>query len=155
MPLSNLSFIKSRLAQNVAGRGSSLIVTWVNVTGGTLNESTGAYVGGVENHYSGVLTAIAVEEVPRYVLRQYQEIQAGDLIVDCGPDPAVTIYPGQDVYLNSGTAPLADLAKSGVQFEFNGRLYVQKKIGDDLADIWSLTVQGVPLLGGLLLTRQT
>ena len=151
----NLSLMKNRLAQTVAGRGSALIVTWTEISGGELNESTGALVGGVENAYSGVMTAIAVEEVPRMVLRQYQEIQAGDLIVECAPDPVVTVYPGQAAYTNSGTLRLATIAGNGVQFLFNGRLYVQAKIGEDLAGLWNLTVQNVPVLGGMLLRRQT
>jgi hypothetical protein len=110
-------------------------------------------VGGEESVFSGVMTALAVEEVPRAVLRQYQEIKAGDLIVECQPSPEVAVYPGQT--LTSGTMPLSALGTSGLQFQFNGRLYVQATIGDDLAGIWNLTVQNVPMVGGLLLRLQT
>lgn len=151
MPLSNLSYIKNRLAKNIA-KGGSLVVTLSTVTGGTLNASTGAFVGGTETVYSGTMQALAIEEVPRSVLRQYQEIQAGDLIVDCQANPQVCIYPGQP---QSGMLSLSGLAQAGLQFQFNGRLYVQAQIGEDLADIWALTVEGVQLMGGLLLRRQT
>lgn len=144
--------IKARLAQTVAGRGTVLTVYWETALGGALNPSTGALTGSAVTLFSGTLTALAVETVPSYALRQFQEIQTGDLIVDCQPDPQVTLCAGQSI---SGTLPLSSLADSGVEFEFNGRLYAQAKITDKLADIWALTVQGVPVLGGLLLRRQT
>jgi hypothetical protein len=151
---SNLSFIKSRMAQTIAlgGRGSALVVTWSGVTGGELNPSTGAMVGGEETIYSGVMPVIALEEVPRSVLRQFQEIQAGDLIVDCLPDPMVTVWGPS--WGGSGVVPLSSLSGQGVQFQWQGKVYAQQKVGEDLASIWALVVSGVNLAGGMLLRRQ-
>ena len=153
--MQNLSLVKNRIARMVGQTGSALIVTWTGTTGGVLNPSTGALAGGVETPYSGIMTAIAVQEVPRTVLRQFQEIRAGDLIVDCLPDPAVTIL-GSGVWgPGSGVVPLSSLAEQGVQFIWNGQLYAQAKIGEGLADIWGLVVGNVNLCGGMLLRRQT
>lgn len=158
---SNLSFIKTRMAQTLSavnpegggGRGTALTLFWTVTEGGELNPSTGALVGGTPTIYSGTMSAIAVQEIPRNVLRQYQEIQAGDLIVDCLPDPDVTVFAEQSPI--SGTIPLSVLANSGVQFMWNEDLYVQKQVGENLASIWALTIEGVELTSAILLRRQT
>lgn len=153
MPMmGSLGFLKNRLAKNIRGRGTALVVFWSSIEGGELNPSTQAMVGGTETYYSGTLTALAVQTIPRESLRQFQEIQTGDLIVDCQPDPEVFIYPGQSI---SGCVPLSAIADSGVQFLYNGNLYVQADVGEQLASIWSLIVEGVPLMDGILLRRQT
>lgn len=157
----NLSFIKNRIAKTMAapspcgggGNGTPLLVTWRSVSGGTYNPSTGAMVGGSETIYSGTLSALVAEAPPKTVLRQFQEIQAGDLIVRTGPNAVVDVFPNQSPV--SGCWPLQALANSGVRFFYNNTWYAQASIGEDLANIWNLVFQGVPLMGGLLLRRAT
>jgi len=163
-----LSFIKHEVARTLAqqGRGvltaemdaagqapvGSLVVYWNVITGGALDAVTGAMLGGVETPVSGTLPAIGEEAQAISRLRQFQEIQAGDLLVDI-PDPAlITLYPGQ---ILSGTMPLSGIATQGVRFGWGGKLYVQKEVGEDLLAAWNTTVQGLKLAGTMLLRSST
>src|ERR1700723_441676 len=82
----------------------ALTVQWNLITGGSVDPVTGAQIGGVETPLSGTLTAIACEEAGRTVLRQFQEIKAGDLCVDLQPLPQIALFPGQ---IQSGVMPLS------------------------------------------------
>ena len=144
---------KLAMDQLVSSAGTQLVVHWVNRTGGTLDEITGYIVGATETPLSGVVQALGVQETPKYVLRQFQEIQAGDLIVDLSADPIVEIFPGQQV--QSGTVALVDLKSQGVRFEWLGRLYSQQDLGKDLAEAWSVVVGGTKMVDTLLLRRET
>jgi hypothetical protein len=96
-----------------------------------------------------------VEEQAKSVLRQFQEILAGDLIVDLAPDAVVTLGPGQG---QSGVVPLRSLALLGPRFELPanpGVLYAPATVGEKLGALWSVSVQGVPVSNTLLLRRST
>jgi hypothetical protein len=147
--MSRLAFVKNRIAGTVAGRGSALMVEWREVSG--VPDELGAF-DGTTTVYSGVLNALAVEEGARTALRQYQEIQVGDLIVDVPADPQVTLYAGQD---QSGVVALAALAGKGPRFQWNGQWYSQKELGEELRDLWQLRVQNVNLMATLLLRKAT
>ena len=164
----NLSFIKHQVAKTLLQQGvntltadldasgqapaGSLVVYFNVITGGELDAVTGAMLGGVETPVSGTMPAIGEEAQAISRLRQFQEIQAGDLIVDI-PDPAlVTLFDGQ---ILSGVVPLPSLATQGVRFGWGGKLYVQKEVGEDLLAAWNTRVQGLKLSGTMLLRSST
>lgn len=68
-------------------------------------------------------------------VRLFAEIETGDVIVD---------FP-QDV-------PLSD--KRGIYFEIDGTAYVQKDVGDALAEYWDLVLGGRRMMRTLVLTRK-
>ncbi len=142
------SFVKHRLELALARNGTPVPVYWSELEGGTTDPLTGAVVGGVETPVSGVIRAFGAEEPPRAVLRQYQEIQAGDLILDVADNAYVTLPDGSTVLLD-------DLSGKGVRLEWGGQLYVQKEIGEDLASAWNVIVQGQRIGRTLLLRRAT
>ncbi len=129
-----------------------LTVYWNQNTGGQLNPSTGATVGGQETLWSGTLPAVAVEEGARTVLRQFSEIAVGDLLVTLPGTPVVTLFPGQ---MDSGTLPLEALADWQPWFEWQGRRYAQKNMSAELRGLWSEAVSGQVIAQGLLLRRAT
>lgn len=153
----NLDFVEYRMRLRLRGTvnitgASDVIVNWTEVDGGALDEVTGALVGGVQTPVSGVIRALGREEPAQTVLRQYAEIQAGDLILEVNPKGLVTLLPDQP---QSGVVSLDDLSGMGVTFEWGGRLYTQKEIGEELAQAWSVIIENRKLYRTLLLKRAT
>ena len=148
----HIPFDQAAIGQLIAAEGSTLVVRWVNQSGGTADPITGAIVGGMTSPQSGFILAIGTQEAPRYLAVQYQEIEVGDLIIDLTPDPIVTIYPGG---VQSGTVPLFDLRELGLRFEWKEKLYSQQELGDRLAEAWSTIIGNTRLVETLLLRRET
>lgn len=133
----------------------ALIVYWNLITGGAKEPVSGALIGGVETPLSGTMPGIVCEEAGRSVLRQFQEIMAGDLIVDIPPCALIALFPGQ---VQSGVQPLSGVITQGVRFGWAGnpgQLYVQAGVGEKLGAAWNVAPQGVPLSGTLLLRKAT
>jgi hypothetical protein len=97
-----------------------------------------------------VLRAFGQEEAARSVLRQYLEIQEGDVILDVDPGGLITLLSPL-----SGTTTLDAIAANGVRFEWDGKLYAQAKIGEKLAQKWSVIVANQRLYRTLLLRPAT
>ena len=153
--MTNIAFARHRIHLQMRGAGglaSDVIVHWIETQGGALDETTGALVGGVETPVSGVLRALSSEQPARSVVRQFAEIQAGDLLLDLAPDPGVEVLPNPVL---SGTVRLDDLAKKGVRFERGGQFYVQKEVGEELARAWTVIVGNQEMMGTVLLRRAT
>jgi hypothetical protein len=153
----NLDFVEYRMRLRLRGTvnltgATDVIVNWTQVDGGTLDAVTGAMVGGVQTPVSGVIRALGMEEPARTVLRQYAEIQAGDVILEVNPHGMVEMLPNQPV---SGVVSLDDVSGQGVRFEWGGRLYAQAEIGEDLAQAWSVIIENRKLYRTLLLRRAT
>lgn len=70
---------------------------------------------------------------------RFSEVTAGDVILD---------FPG-DVTVDGGKQ--LD-ALEGLQFEIDGKPYVQKKAGDALAKSWDLRCNGVAITRTILIT---
>lgn len=72
-------------------------------------------------------------------IRQFAEIQPGDVIVDF-----------------EASLPVPDGAKGATfKIEGNPKTWVQKNVGQDLADAWELVVGGQRVMKTFLLTSQT
>ncbi len=149
--MTNLPFVLHRLALRLAGTvdmagGTDVLVAWVEIEGGALDPTTGAIVSGVQTPASGVIRALGVEEPARSVVRQFAEIQAGDLILEV--DAA-----GQVLKPDGSTVALAALDTP--RFLWAGVWYVQKEVGEGLAASWNAVVAGQRLYRTLLLRRAT
>lgn len=131
----------------LAAQGTLLVVVWTRRTGYVTHAATGAKLGGTSVLMSGTLPAFVQEEPARSGLRQHGEIAMGDLIVDCDPDAAVTLFDGQ---VESGVTSLEAL--DAPYFVLHGRHYVQKSVGGRLAQSWDATLAGRRMERTLLLT---
>ena len=149
--MTNLSFIEHRLALrlrgtvNIAG-GTSVLVTWIDTAGGTLDVASGALVGGVQTPASGVLPALGIEEPARSVVRQFAEIQAGDLLLEVDAAALVTRPDGSTVALDTLDGP---------RFTWGDTVYAQKEAGTGLVTGWNALVANRKLYRTLLLRRAT
>ncbi len=148
--LSRVSFIQDRIALNLAESGTTVVVLWSHITGGAYDPTTGGTIGGTRAPMSGTMPAFGLTEPPKSVVRQFAEIQMGDLILDCAVDPQVALFTGQ---MQSGTVPLADLKNKSPRFKFGDEIYAQKKIGNSLARSWDVIAGNVKLYQTLLLER--
>jgi hypothetical protein len=83
----------------------------------------------------------------RSQVKQFNEIEEGDLILDFAPD--VAIDPPA-LAASSGAASAQDLV-----FVVNGKPYVAKEISEKLAQNWDVTVQGRQLLRSVLVRVKT
>jgi hypothetical protein len=149
--MTNLAFIKHRMALRLQGTmdiagGSDVLVTWVETAGGTIDTVTGAVVDGVQTPASGVMRALGIEEPARSVVRQFAEIQAGDLILEVDAAATLTKPDGSTVALDDLDAP---------RFQWADNWYVQKEVGEALAASWNAVVAGQKLYRTLLLRRVT
>ncbi|HVM48387.1 MAG TPA: hypothetical protein VMU04_10185 [Candidatus Acidoferrum sp.] len=140
----DLDYIQYRLALALQEAGSDVTVRWIDTAGGTLDVTTGAVVGGVQTPASGVLRALGVEELARSVVRQYAEIQAGDLLLEIDAAALITKDDGSTVCLD-------DL--DGPSFLWGGQWYQQKEVGEGLAAAWNAVVGNQRLYRTLLLRR--
>jgi hypothetical protein len=153
----NLDFVEYRMRLRLRGTvnltgATDVVVNWTQVEGGTADPITGALVGGVQTPVSGVIRALGAEEPARTVLRQYAEIQAGDVILEVNPHGLVELLPDQPL---SGLVSLDDISDQGVRFEWGGRQYAQAEIGEALAQAWNVIIANRKLYRTLLLRRAT
>jgi hypothetical protein len=151
---SNLGFILARRETVLHGTpGTTITVHWqeTDTTDAVRDAATGAWVHGGDGPDAGELVAptnlsspvraLVHEELPRSVVRKFQEVQTGDLLVELNPADA-GVWEG----------------KSGVRFEVpagSGRYYVQEKTGNDLAELWDAMLDGQIVWRVFLLRRQT
>jgi|SRR5580658_1708740 hypothetical protein len=145
-------WVSNRIAKNVAAQGTPVTVVWTVTTGGTPDPATGGILNGVQMRLSGVLNAFGMIEPPQSVVRTFQEIQTGDLILDMGPYPQVNLFTGQ---LQSGVVALDSLDTLGAQFVWGGQVFAQQKIGAELAAAWDAVLFNVPMARTILLRRAT
>lgn len=143
---SRLPFIQKRLELNLSKDGTDVVLYWVEIVGGAL-DPTGAIVSGTETLMSGTMKGFVHAEPAKSVVRQFAEIEAGDLIVDLGPSPDVTLLSG------TGKVSLDSISSKGPRFQVGGELYVQKEIGDKLGKSWDVILRGQKLSRTLLLRK--
>lgn len=140
---------RARLALFGAGSIANTVeVRWTEVSGGVVDPGTGARVGGVRTTRSGTLRALSLQEPPITTIRQYAEVQAGDLLLDTDPDGTVTLS-------DETTTTLDAIAAHEPMFLYAGRGYVQKKVGGHLAAAWDAMTNGQKLFRTLLLRPAT
>lgn len=140
---------RAALALRGAGSGANTIeVRWVEVNGGTVDPGTGGRIGGTRTARSGTLRALALQEPPSTVVRNYAEVEAGDLLLDTDAAGTVTLP-------DETTTTLDAIAAQGPVFVYCGRSYSQKKVGAALSAAWDVASNGQKLFRTILLRPET
>lgn len=121
---SRVGFILNRMQVNIAGKGVGVTLRWTTFSGGRKDAGTGAIINGTPTPQTlGPIQALMHAAEAKSVLRQFVEIEAGDIILDFPPD-----------------APLD--GKDNLRFVVNGQDYEQKKLGGKLAKMWDMNIAG-------------
>lgn len=125
-----------RMRHAVAAHGTSVTLTWVETTGGTIDPVTRAPVGGVTQTKTATAKALVHHVAASSALRQHVEIEVGDVILDFDPTVALD-------------------GKEGLTFTVDGTLYVQKDLGEKLSTMWDALFMGKRMLRTVLVRRAT
>lgn len=134
---SNLAFIANRIGQNLDESGTEITLHWDEVTGGTLDRTTGSMVGGTVTAKTATIRAfVHFPSLNTMALREFQEIETGDAILDVAPDVV-----------------LEAAGRRNLRFEFNGARWEQKPLSDALAKTWDAMVQGARLHRSVLVRK--
>lgn len=134
---SNYKAFKSRLLSRMAQLGTEITLNWVTVTGATIDETTGAKVGGTVRRQSETVKGyVHFPEIATRTVQMFAEIEAGDIIVDVPPD---TIIEGRD----------------RLTFSINGEQWTQKKVGTQLSKAWDTVFLNARFCRTLLLRKAT
>ncbi len=132
---SNLEFIESRIAENLEESGTDIVLTWREFSGATVvDEINGGKLGTSEERTETVKGFLHFPQIAGTQVRQFNEVQVGDCIVD---------FAG-DVELDG---------KEGLRFTINGESYEIKPISDALRKSFDVVMQGVPLVRSVLLRK--
>jgi len=128
---------KARFLARLAKQGTDVTLTWVTLTGVTVDATTGARLGTPTSHSQIVKGFIHFPEIAATSGSvQFAEIEAGDCIVDLHPD---TVIEGLE----------------SLTFEINGEKWVQKKTGGKLAKTWDTVYENTRFCRTLLLRKAT
>jgi len=145
-------FAKKRIELALKGRGksSTIQVLWME-NSGAADAVTGALVGGMETPMSGTLTGLVHQVGSETKLRQFAELQTGDLMLDVDPAAEVAVFDGQ--VLVSGTVGLDALKDKGVRFLVDDQVFTQSEIGEGLAQAWNVIFADQRLIRTILLRK--
>ena len=127
-----LGDIQNELARELAGNGTPVRLHWeVLAPGATVDPVDGSSDGWVAQMLTLPAFVHQVQPTGASAIRQFNEIEVGDLILDFAAD-----------------APLD--GKRGLVFWVSGKAYVAKEVGSRLAASWDVTVGGKQLLRSVL-----
>lgn len=143
---------RTELALKGRGKKSTVQVLWTENTGAP-DDVTGALTGGTETPLSGTLGGLVNQASAETKLRQFAEIQAGDMILDLDPAAEVTVFDGQ-IFV-SGTVGLDSLSDKGVRFLIDDQVFTQAEIGEGLAQAWNVVFADQRLVRTILLRKAT
>jgi hypothetical protein len=130
-----LPFMKPRMHARMGLRGTPIRLTWVTLTGVTEDPTTGSRIGTVTPNSETVMGFVHFPQISQRAVRIFEEIEEGDCIIDI---PEATTIEGREQ----------------LTFTIDNQIWVQKKIGDKLAQTWSVQ-QGTRLYRTLLLRKQS
>ena len=142
--------ILAEIARELHLNGSPIVLQWNTLSGGTLPDPVdgtvpaSALTAQTATHHAFIHQ---VAMAGRSQVKQFNEVEEGDLILDFAPD--VAIDP-PSLAASSGAASARDLV-----FVVNGKPYVAKQIGEKLAQTWDVTVQGKQLFRTVLVRVAT
>ena len=135
----NIGDILAEIARELHQNGSPIVLQWNTLSGGTLPDPVdgtvpaSALTAQTATHHA-FIHQIAM--AGRSQVKQFNEVEEGDLILDFAPDVALD--------------GLRDLV-----FVVNGKPYVAKEISEKLAQSWDATVQGQRLMRSVLVRVKT
>lgn len=143
---SNLAFISTRIGVNLAESGTNVLISWrAWPSNSTLDPVTQSRTGTPTTQTMRAQAFLHFPEIKaNSVVRQFNEIEAGDCIADFSADVALD---GLDsltfTFLNPDGTPI------------DGSVWVTKPISERLARSWGAIIQGARLFRTVLLRRQT
>ena len=132
----------NEIARELHHNGTPILLQWNAVPAGAVPDPVDGSVAGMVPQ-SKTLPAFVhqVQDAGRSSVRQFNEVEVGDLILDFPGDAAIDAPSG---------GALRDLV-----FVVNGKPYVAKQIGEKLAQTWDVTVQGKQLFRTVLVRVAT
>jgi len=135
---SRIGFVANRIGVNLALNGTPIVVVWAQpLPGAPVDAGTGAQAS---VNCSGVMNVFGHVAPLTNQVRQFTEIQGGDLLLDVAPTPLVTVFPGQPV---SGVVALDDLDTP--RFQWGDQWYAAQRVGEGLISVWDARQNGVSL----------
>jgi hypothetical protein len=133
-----LNEIGRELNQN----GTPILLQWNAVPSGATPDPVDGSVAGLVPQTKTLPAFVhQVQDAGRSSVRQFNEVEMGDLILDFPDDAAIDAPSG---------GALRDLV-----FVVNGKPYVAKQIGEKLAQTWDVTVQGKQMFRTVLVRVAT
>ncbi len=134
----------NEIARELHQNGTPILLQWnAVIQGATPDPVDGSLPAAALVPQSKTLPAFVhqVQDAGRSSVRQFNEVEVGDLILDFPGDAAIDAPSG---------GALRDLV-----FVVSGKPYVAKQIGEKLAQTWDVTVQGKQLFRTVLVRVAT
>ena len=138
----------NEIARELGHNGTPILLQWNAVPAGAVPDPVDGSVAGMVPQ-SKTLPAFVhqVQDAGTSRVRQFNEVEVGDLILDFPGDAAID---PPSLAASSGAASARDLV-----FVVNGKPYVAKQIGEKLAQTWDVTAQGKQLFRTVLVRVST
>jgi len=133
--LTNLPFMRRRMALRRQRRGTPIRMDWVTLADVQEDPTTGAKLGTATPQTETIYGFFNYVNIAHSNVRHFEEIEDGDAIIDI---PADTVIEGRD----------------GLTFTIDSQVWAQKRVGEKLAQHWEVH-QGRRLYRTLLLRKQT
>jgi len=140
----------NEIARELHQNGTPILLQWnAVIQGATPDPVDGSLPAAALVPQSKTLPAFVhqVQDAGRSSVRQFNEVEVGDLILDFPGDAAID---PPSLAASSGAASARDLV-----FVVNGKPYLAKQIGEKLAQTWDVTVQGKQLFRTVLVRVAT
>ncbi len=136
----------NEIARELHQNGTPILLQWnAVISGATPDPVDGSLPAAALVPQSKTLPAFVhqVQDAGRSSVRQFNEVEVGDLILDFPGDAALP-------EVGSQRSEVRDLV-----FVVSGKPYVAKQIGEKLAQAWDVTVQGKQLFRTVLVRVAT
>jgi len=132
----------NEIARELHQNGTPILLQWNTVPAGAVPDPVdGSVLELVPESKTLPAFVHQVQDAGSSSVRQFNEVEVGDLILDFPGDAAIDAPSG---------GALRDLV-----FVVNGKPYVAKAIGEKLAQTWDVTVQGKQLFRTVLVRVAT
>ena len=134
----------NEIARELHQNGTPILLQWNAVPAGAVPDPVDGSVAGLVPQTKTLPAFVhQVQDAGRSSVRQFNEVEVGDLILDFPGDAALP-------EVGSQRSEVRDLV-----FVVNGKPYVAKQIGEKLAQAWDVTVQGKQLFRTVLVRVAT
>ena len=134
----------NEIARELHQNGTPILLQWNAVPAGAVPDPVDGSVAGLVPQTKTLPAFVhQVQDAGRSSVRQFNEVEVGDLILDFPGDAALP-------EVGSQRSEVRDLV-----FVVNGKPYVAKQIGEKLAQTWDVTVQGKQIFRTVLVRVAT
>ncbi|MGN6556225.1 MAG: hypothetical protein ACTHLW_21145 [Verrucomicrobiota bacterium] len=131
---SNLDFIESRISENLEESGTDIVLKWQKFSGATTTDINGSKLGTSEEVTETLKGFVHFVQIATSQVRQFNEVQVGDCIVDFAGDVALD-------------------GKDSMRFFIAGEQWEVKQLSAKLGQTWDAVVQGRRLMRSVLLRK--